>query len=65
MKNALQGGVRGSGGSPLVKMFKLSPEGKMFQGRRTALKYMINVKYPKTKIEEIRDSLKYDGWFEI
>ena len=45
-----------------IQVRLLSPEGKMFQGRRAALKYMIDQKYPKENIEEIRDSLKYDGW---
>ena len=40
----------------------LSPEGRMFQGRRAALKYMIDEKYPEEKIDEMRSYLKYDGW---
>ena len=40
----------------------LSPEGRMFQGRRAALKYMIDEKYPMEKIDEMRGFLKYDGW---
>ena len=40
----------------------LSPEGRMLQGRRVALKYMIDENYPKDKIEEMRALLKFDGW---
>ena len=40
----------------------LSPEGRMFQGRRVALKFMIDQKYPKKKIEEMRALLRHDGW---
>ena len=34
----------------------------MFQGRRAALKYMIDQKYSYEKIEEMRSYLKHDGW---
>merc|ERR1719392_666503 len=33
-----------------------------FQARRSALKYMIDEKYPEKEIEEMRRYLKYEGW---
>ena len=40
----------------------MSPEGKWFQGKRSALKYLIEFKYPEDKIEEFRACLVSDGW---
>ena len=39
-----------------------SPEGKWFQGKRSALKYLIELKYPEDKIQEFRLCLHSDGW---
>ena len=40
----------------------LSPEGKLFQGRRAALKFMIDKKFPSDQIREMRKCLIHDGW---
>ena len=40
----------------------LSPDGKIFQGRRAALKFMINNQYPDENVTELRNYMKYDGW---
>ena len=39
-----------------------SPEGESFQGRRPALKFMIEQNNPKEKVEEMRGLLKFEGW---
>ena len=40
----------------------ISPEGKIFQGRRPALKFMIKKEYPEKQIRAMRKCLKNDGW---
>ena len=40
----------------------MSPEGKWFQGKRSALKYLIEFKYPEDKIQEFRACLHSEGW---
>ena len=42
----------------------MSPEGKIFQGRRPALKFMIDKKYPEGEVENMRRSLQHDGWLQ-
>ena len=41
-----------------------SPEGKWFHGKRSALKYLIDFKYPEERIKEFKDCLHSDGWSE-
>ena len=40
----------------------MSPEGIIFNGRRMALKFMIENQYPLDQIEEMRGTLKHDNW---
>ena len=40
-----------------------SPEGDTFQGRRPALKFMIEKNYPEEKIEEMRELMKFEGYY--
>merc|ERR1740122_542099 len=45
-------------------IYLLSPENHHFQGRRPALKFMIEQNFPDEKIEEMRRCFKHDGWLE-
>ena len=48
-----------------VKLLEvISPEGKLFKGKRAALAHMIEENYPESKIEELRQSLEKDGWMK-
>ena len=40
----------------------MSPEGKIYNSKREALKLMIDEKYPEKEIEEMRNTLTHDGW---
>ena len=40
----------------------MSPNGKLIQGRRMALKYMIQQNYPVDQIAEMKACLKVEGW---
>ena len=40
----------------------MTPNGKIFQGRRQALKCMIEERYPEAEIFEMRNSLEFEGW---
>ena len=42
--------------------YLLSPHGKIFQGKRQALKYMVKVNYPDEDVEKFRDSIRSDGY---
>ena len=42
----------------------MSPNGKLIQGRRMALKYMIQQNYPVDQIAEMKTCLKVDGWYD-
>ena len=39
-----------------------SPDGHVLQGKKKALKFMVNEKYPSDQIEGMRNVLKGDGW---
>ena len=42
----------------------MSPNGQMIQGRKLALKHMIQQNYPNNLIEEMKGCLKIEGWSE-
>jgi len=44
------------------KMFFLSPDGQEFNSRHSALKHMIDYSYQDEEIEEMRNSLRAEGW---
>ena len=52
--------LNGYGGSN--HYFLLSPHGKIFQGKRQALKYIIKENYPNKDVEKFRDSIRSDGY---
>ena len=48
-----------------VKLLELlSPDGKLFTGKRKALAFMGKTNYPLDQIEEMRKSLELDGWMK-
>ena len=55
---------RGNFGKNQPQIRLLSPDGKIFQSRRAALMFLIEEKYPDSKIEAMRKCLKYDGWLQ-
>ena len=42
----------------------LSPDKQHFSARRSALKFLIEKKYPEEEIQAMRDCLEYDGWLQ-
>ena len=52
----------GKFGKHNIRVSLMSPNGKFFPGRRPALKFMIEEKYPEEQIREMRKCLKFDGW---
>jgi len=48
-----------------VKILELlSPDGKVFTGKRSALAHMVKENYPSDQIDEMRHSLELDGWMK-
>ena len=46
-----------------VKVWKIvSPEGKVFEGKRVAIAFMVQEDYPEEQIDEMRKCLELDGW---
>ena len=45
-------------------MFRyLSPDGYDLLGKAAALKFLIDKEYPEAEIQEMRDTMKYEGWW--
>ena len=45
-------------------MFRyLSPDGYDLLGKAEALKFLIDKEYPEQEIQEMRETMKYEGWW--
>ena len=44
------------------KEFFLAPDGKQFPCRKAGLQYMIDEKYPREEIEDMRRMLRFEDW---
>ena len=46
------------------KMFRyLSPDGYDLLGKAAALKFLLDKEYPEQEVQEMRETMKYEGWW--
>ena len=46
------------------KMFRyLSPDGYDLLGKAAALKFLVDKEYPDEEVQQIRDTMRYEGWW--